>query len=78
VPHMVNFDKMIRTIIRITPLFVLISLAVFLQACSSADGLAAGDQAPPFNLPSTTGDQVSLTDATNDGPALLYFHMAVG
>lgn len=75
---MTNFDKMIKTNIRIPPLVVLISLAIFIQACSSAEELSAGDQAPQFSLPSTTGEQVSLNETTNEGPALLYFHMAVG
>jgi peroxiredoxin len=38
----------------------------------------AGQPAPPFTLPDTTGATVSLEDVTADGPALLYFSMGVG
>lgn len=40
-------------------------------------GLAVGDDAPAFSLPSSTGDTVSLADYSGQ-PVLLYFHMAVG
>lgn len=41
-------------------------------------GLAVGDAAPDFSLPSTDGQLVALADYVNKQPVLLYFHMAVG
>ena len=49
-----------------------------LGACAPApDGLAVGDTAPAFELPSTAGDRVSLADFKGR-PVMLFFHMAVG
>lgn len=49
-----------------------------LGACApAADGLAIGDQAPAFELPSTAGNRVALADYQGQ-PVLLFFHMAVG
>jgi hypothetical protein len=52
---------------------------VLLASCGDATtGLAVGDPAPDFTLPSAAGDQVSLGGYTGNTPVLLYFHMAVG
>ena len=55
-----------------------ISLSVLLAACASGDRLEVGDVAPDFTLQEAAGGSVSLTEFRNGGPALLYFHMAVG
>ncbi len=65
------------------PLIVLLLvalLALTLQGCDKAGqaGLAVGDTAPAFTLPTTTGSTVSLADYKGKQPVLLYFHMAVG
>jgi peroxiredoxin len=39
-----------------------------------SDTLAAGDQAPPFTLPSSRGDPQSLASYLARGPVLLVFH----
>jgi hypothetical protein len=61
----------------LTTLLVLL-LGIVLQACSSPTELTVGDQAPEFNLPSSEGQQVSLSEYTGNQPVLLFFHMAVG
>jgi hypothetical protein len=49
-----------------------------LGGCASGDdGLAVGDPAPAFDLPSTSGARVALSDFEGR-PVLLFFHMAVG
>ena len=44
----------------------------------TVSGLAVGDMAPAFSLPSVDGGEVSLADYVGQQPVLLYFHMAVG
>ena len=58
--------------------FVLFLVSILAPACSSQGDLSVGDQAPGFTLPSATGNDVSLSDYTGEGPVLLYFHMALG
>jgi hypothetical protein len=63
--------------------FLLLSLlliAPIFTACgpSTSEGLAVGDPAPSFTLPTALGDQVSLSDYRGSKPVLLYFHMADG
>ncbi len=49
-----------------------------LGGCAAGDdGLAVGDPAPAFDLPSTSGARVALSDFEGR-PVLLFFHMAVG
>jgi hypothetical protein len=59
---------------------LLAAVVIGAAGCGSDDGggegLAVGDPAPPFSLPSARGSDVSLADF--DGPVLLYFHMADG
>ena len=62
----------------IFPIGLLLALSLILQACSSGTGLAEGDQAPDFVLPSSIGAEVSLSEVNSDKPVLLYFHMALG
>ena len=58
---------------------ILILLGLVLSACGvSGGGLAIGDPAPSFTLPSANGEQVSLADYQGKQPVLLYFHMALG
>ena len=58
----------------------LLLMAPILAACgpSNGDGLAVGDPAPSFTLPTASGNQVSLSDYRDSKPVLLYFHMADG
>jgi hypothetical protein len=58
----------------------LLLIAPLLAACapSIGDGLAVGDAAPAFTLPTASGDQVALSDYRGSKPVLLYFHMADG
>lgn len=55
-------------------------LAAFLiAACGTgADGLQVGDPAPDFELVSSDGETVALSDYEGEQPILLYFHMALG
>lgn len=51
---------------------------LMLGGCAEGeDGLAVGDLAPAFELPSTSGERVGLSDYQGR-PVLLFFHMAVG
>jgi len=68
--------KITKPVYWVLPLMVMIGL--LLLGCTSAGELAEGDQAPDFTLPVASGGELSLADATADGPALLYFHMALG
>ena len=52
--------------------------AVLLSGCGEAAGLEVGSPAPEFTLTDTAGNPVSLDEYRDGGPALLYFHMAVG
>jgi len=55
-----------------------LAAGILLGACAPAeDGLSVGDRAPAFELPSTAGDRVALSDYKGR-PVLLFFHMAVG
>jgi cytochrome oxidase Cu insertion factor (SCO1/SenC/PrrC family) len=63
----------------ISTLSILVLLGLVLSACgASGGGLAIGDPAPSFTLPSASGEQVSLADYQGKQPVLLYFHMALG
>ena len=63
----------------VVPLALAAMLAgILLGACAPAeDGLSVDDHAPAFELPSTAGKRVSLSDYEGQ-PVLLFFHMAVG
>jgi hypothetical protein len=51
---------------------------IVLGGCAAGeDGLSVGDLAPGFELPSTSGERVALSDFQGR-PVLLFFHMAVG
>jgi len=51
---------------------------IVLGGCAAGEGdLSVGDLAPEFELPSTAGERVALSDF-QDRPVLLFFHMAVG
>jgi hypothetical protein len=51
---------------------------IVLGGCAAGeDGLSVGDLAPEFDLPSTSGERVALSDFQGR-PVLLFFHMAVG
>lgn len=51
---------------------------LMLGGCAAGeDRLAVGDLAPAFELPSTSGERVALSDYQGR-PVLLFFHMAVG
>jgi len=69
-------SKFTRPGLWVFPVLVLIGLLVL--GCSSGGELSEGDQAPDFSLPVASGGELSLADATADGPALLYFHMSLG
>ncbi len=60
-------------------LAVFLMFAVLLPACSTkSEGLAIGDDAPGFNMPTAQGGEVRLQDFSGSQPVLLFFHMAVG
>ena len=63
---------------RMITLIAVLLAVVLVTACVADNSLREGDQAPEFSLPSSAGSMVSLDEVTSDGPALLYFHMAVG
>ena len=55
-------------------------LALFTAACggqATPQAIDVGVTAPPFSLPSASGDTVSLSSYAGR-PVLLFFHMAVG
>ncbi len=59
------------------PLVVLFA-AIVLTGCAPAQpGVAVGDSAPEFTLPSVQGKDVRLSDYQGK-PVLLFFHIAVG
>jgi len=58
-------------------LAALLSGLVLGGCAAREDGLAVGDLAPEFELPSTSTDRVALSDYQGR-PVLLFFHMAVG
>jgi hypothetical protein len=61
-----------------TVLILTLLVTLVMAGCSDAnDGLAVGDRAPEFALPTASGSTISLDDYAG-GPALLYFHMADG
>lgn len=65
------------------PVGILMVIALFglvLAGCGQAadDYLQEGEQAPPFELPTAQGGEVSLSDYQGQQPVLLYFHMALG
>ena len=64
---------------RVSFIVALLLLAAVLGACSSQEGkeLAVGDRAPGFELVSSDGEQIELSDYRGR-PVLLYFHMAMG
>jgi peroxiredoxin len=45
-----------------------------LERSGMAPGLAAGDEAPDFELPDATGRQVRLSDLLRNGPVVLSFY----
>jgi len=58
---------------------LLMLLAFALSACSGGEALSlqVGDEAPAFELVSSEGNNVALSDYQGQ-PVLLYFHMALG
>ena len=62
-----------------TTVSLMVVAVLILAGCSdgSGGGLAVGDEAPGFALPTASGSIVSLDDYSGT-PALLYFHMADG
>jgi peroxiredoxin Q/BCP len=46
-----------------------------LSAAGPAFSLKAGDKAPLFELPSTTGDKISLADYVGKKPVVLFFYV---
>ena len=59
-------------------LILMLLFTLVITGCTDAnDGLAVGDRAPEFALPTASGSTISLDDYAG-GPALLYFHMADG
>jgi hypothetical protein len=53
----------------------LIGSTLFLSAAGQAFALKAGDKAPLFELPSTTGDKISLADYVGKKPVVLFFYV---
>jgi predicted small lipoprotein YifL len=63
---------------RLILIALVLMMVTILLGCGSQGELSEGDKAPDFSLQSSAGDTVSLAQATADGPALLFFHMAQG
>lgn len=67
-----------------------VGLGLLLAACGNTEEgsntgtqsgqpvVAVGDKAPPFSLPSGSGENVSLADYRGQKPVLLYFSMGPG
>jgi peroxiredoxin Q/BCP len=64
---------------KIVLLYLLLVFAVFLTACGgeSTPEINEGQSAPDFNMTTSDGTQVSLSDYKGQ-PVLLFFHMAGG
>jgi hypothetical protein len=65
------------SILRAVLVLMLLSSLIMAGCGGATDGLAVGDRAPAFDLPTASGSTVALDDYAG-GPALLYFHMADG
>lgn len=64
---------------RKTVLSAFLALGVIvLVGCGGEGALKVGDPAPEFTLKDSAGAEISLSEYRDGGPALLYFHMAVG
>jgi hypothetical protein len=68
-----------------------VGLGALLAACGGTEGASStrsqsagqpvvevGDKAPPFSLPSASGENVSLMDYRGQKPVLMYFSMGPG
>jgi len=63
---------------RLILIALVLMMVTILLGCGSQGELSEGGKAPDFSLQSSTGDTVTLAQATAGGPALLFFHMAQG
>lgn len=54
---------------------LLIGSALLFGATGQAFALKEGDKAPPFELPSTTGEQISLANYVGKQPVVLFFYV---
>ena len=68
-------DTHMRYRLRYAILTWLIGSTLFLSAAGQAFALKAGDKAPLFELPSTTGDKISLADYVGKKPVVLFFYV---
>jgi hypothetical protein len=55
---------------------ILVGGMLSLPALGWASGLQAGDKAPPFSLPATTAETISLDDYLGQKPVVLFFYIA--
>ncbi len=63
----------------VVPILALVLLSILATSCGgSSEGLAVGDPAPDFTLPTSSGGESSLSDYASQQPVLLFFHMAMG
>jgi len=62
---------------RLTSIFMVVLVSVVLHFFNAGDVLAlkVGDKAPDFTLPSTTGDNISLSQFRGNKPVVLFFYV---
>jgi hypothetical protein len=55
---------------------LLVGGMLWLPNLGGATGLQVGDKAPPFSLPATTAETISLSDYVGQRPVVLFFYIA--
>ena len=54
---------------------VLVSVALLFFSAGDVMALKVGDKAPDFTLPSTTGEEISLSQFRGKKPVVLFFYL---
>ena len=54
---------------------VLVSAALLFFSAGDVMALKVGDKAPDFTLPSTTGEEISLSQFRGKKPVVLFFYL---
>ena len=62
---------------RCISMFIVVFMSVTLLFFNAGDVMAlkVGDKAPDFTLPSTTGDNISLSQFRGNKPVVLFFYI---